>query len=386
VIRVTYTCIRHHIKPWPSGIRFDCKDNRIVTRATMTGLQKAVEHEQASTFENRKRSNTGFPFSKIVYVGDLLGGSSYPLRYARQLAHEHHAELVVVHSLDPIVYALPGAALRDGAANEELTAMEHDPQRHGANHDSFVQREQICAEILREARRHSASLLILGTAGRTAAGSMALATMARLLLADTPCSILTIPTPADSVALPRLLWQNVIAATDFSDAGIAALDVAQRIARRGLAVLHSTSCGKEQQCSLCMTRLQLLAPFNESHTLPVEHLVVSGVVTTAIASLAQRVHPDLLVLGAPSLGVDSNHLDDSTVYRAIVESHCPVLLVPTGTGRDDGTIDKAIYEWLEKVRCIDGQPPLEASIRTETLVRGNLTPVTPVTDGKPVAN
>jgi nucleotide-binding universal stress UspA family protein len=352
----------------------------------MTGLQKAVEHEQASTFENRKRSNTGFPFSKIVYVGDLLGGSSYPLRYARQLAHEHHAELVVVHSLDPIVYALPGAALRDGAANEELTAMEHDPQRHGANHDSFVQREQICAEILREARRHSASLLILGTAGRTAAGSMALATMARLLLADTPCSILTIPTPADSVALPRLLWQNVIAATDFSDAGIAALDVAQRIARRGLAVLHSTSCGKEQQCSLCMTRLQLLAPFNESHTLPVEHLVVSGVVTTAIASLAQRVHPDLLVLGAPSLGVDSNHLDDSTVYRAIVESHCPVLLVPTGTGRDDGTIDKAIYEWLEKVRCIDGQPPLEASIRTETLVRGNLTPVTPVTDGKPVAN
>jgi hypothetical protein len=69
-----------------------------------------------------------------------------------------------------------------------------------------------------------------------------------------------------------------------------------------------------------------------------------------------------------------------------VESHCPVLLVPTGTGRDDGTIDKAIYEWVEKVRCIDGQPPLEASIGTEPVVSGNLTPVTPVTDGKSVAN
>jgi nucleotide-binding universal stress UspA family protein len=264
---------------------------------------------------------------------------------------------------------LPGAELRDGAAKAELTAMEHDPQRHGANHDSLVQREQICAEILGEARRHSASLLILSTAGRTAAGSMALATMARLLLADTPCSILTIPTPVESAALPRWMWQNVIAATDFSDAGIAALDVAQRIAGRGLVVLHSTQCGKEQQCSLCMARLRLLAPFNESHTLAVEHLVASGIVTAAIASVAQRVHPDLLVLGAPPVAIDGGHLDDSTVYRAIIESHCPVLLVPPGTGRGDGTIDKAVYAWLEKVRCIDGQPPVQTSDRVEAIAR-----------------
>jgi hypothetical protein len=153
------------------------------------------------------------------------------------------------------------------------------------------------------------------------------------LLADTPCSILTIPTPAESAALPRWMWQNVIAATDFSDAGVAALDVAQRIAGRGLVVLHSTQCGKEQECSHCMTRLRLLVPFNESHTLPVEHLVTSGVLTAAIAAVAQRVHPDLLVLGAPPVAVDSGHLDDSTVYRAIVESHCPNVVTERSTKR-----------------------------------------------------
>jgi len=105
----------------------------------------------------------------------------------------------------------------------------------------------------------------------------------------------------------------------------------------------------------------MLAPFNESHTLPVEHLVASGAVTTAIASVARRVHPDLLVLGAPRVAIDSGHLDNSTVYRAIIESHCPVLLVPPGTGRGHGTIDKAVYAWLENVRCIDGQPPLQTS-------------------------
>src|SRR5580698_6786547 len=164
----------------------------------MTLLQKAAQQGQAGIFEDQERSQTGFPFKKIVYVGDLSGEPSYGLRYTQQLAHERHAELVLVHSLDPIVYALPRAELRDEAAKAELTAMEHDPKRHGANHDSMVQREQICAEILREVRHHSASLLILGSAGQTDAGSIALATMARLLLANTPCPILTIPTPAKS--------------------------------------------------------------------------------------------------------------------------------------------------------------------------------------------
>jgi hypothetical protein len=45
----------------------------------MTGLQTAVEHRQASTFEDQKLSHSGFPFDKIVYVGDLAGGASYGL-------------------------------------------------------------------------------------------------------------------------------------------------------------------------------------------------------------------------------------------------------------------------------------------------------------------
>lgn len=326
----------------------------------MTGLQISAEHTQATTSINGNQSHTGFPFKKIIYVGDVSGAASYGLRYAQKLAHERQAELVVVHSLDPVVYALPGADLGDAAANAELTAMDDDPRRHAANHGSFVQREQVCAEILQEARRHSASLLILGTVGRTAAGSVALATVARLLMADTPCSILTVPSPAEPTPLPRYLWEKVVAATDFSSAGIAALDLAQRIARRELVALHSTQCGKERECCHCMARLRLLAPFNQSHTLPVEHLVASGEVTAAIASLAEKMHPDLLVLGAPAIGIDSGHLDDSTVYHAIAESRCPVLLVPAGAVGCGETIDKATYTWMEKVRCVDGQPQLES--------------------------
>ena len=322
----------------------------------MTGLQTSAERTQASP-PNATQWHTGFPFQRIVYVGDVSGADSFGLRYAQKLAHEYQAELVVVHSLDPVVYALPGTALGNPAAEAELTAMDRDPHRHGANHDSYVQREQVCAEILAEARRYSASLIILGSLGRTTAASVALATVARLLMADTPCAILTVPTPAEPTALPRYLWEKVVAATDFSPAGIAALDLAQRITRRTLVALHCTQCGKERQCQHCMTRLRLLAPFNESHTLPVEHLVASGEVTAAIASLTEKMHPDLLVLGAPDVGIESGNLNDSTVYHAIAESRCPVLLVPAGADGCGQTIDKSTYAWMEKVRCVDGQLP-----------------------------
>jgi nucleotide-binding universal stress UspA family protein len=322
----------------------------------MTELQRFAEHESASASATAQRPETDSPFSKVLYVGDLTGDGSYGLRYAQKLAHEYASELVVVHSLDPIVYALPRAHLQDDAANYELAAMEDDPRRHGANHDSFVQREQICGEILAEVRRHSASLLILGTAGRTAAGRTALATMARLLLADTPCSILTVPTPADSAAMPRWLWEKVLAATDFSPAGIAALDLAQRITRRELVVLHSTQCGLEQECRHCIARLRILAPFNESHTLPVEHVVSAGEVTVAVASVAETMNPGLVVLGAPKVGIDSSRLNDSTVYRVVAGSSCPVLLVPLGAPGCGATIDQSTYAWMEKVRCLDGQP------------------------------
>jgi len=53
----------------------------------MTGLQKAAENEQASTFEDQKQSQNGFPFKKIVYVSDLSGEPSYGLRSIRSFTH-----------------------------------------------------------------------------------------------------------------------------------------------------------------------------------------------------------------------------------------------------------------------------------------------------------
>jgi hypothetical protein len=51
-------------------------------------------------------------------------------------------------------------------------------------------------------------------------------------------------------------------------------------------------------------------------------------------------------------------LKQSTIYQAIVDSRCPVLLVPAGAVISGRTIDKATYAWMEKVSCVNDQLPL----------------------------
>ena len=101
-------------------------------------------------------------------------------------------------------------------------------------------------------------------------------------------------------------------------------------------------------------------------------------------SVARRVRPDLLVLGAPPVAIDNGHLDNSTVYHAIIESKCPVLLVPPGVGRGEGTIDKAVYAWLKKVRCIDDQSPLQTSNSWRRMQAASQMLVMTVTDEIPL--
>jgi nucleotide-binding universal stress UspA family protein len=77
-----------------------------------------------------------------------------------------------------------------------------------------------------------------------------------------------------------------------------------------------------------MERLRFLAPFNESHTVPVEHIVASGSAGKVIAEYAEKFGADLVVLGSPE-----NELaeEDFAVLQVISKVKCPVLCLPLVT-------------------------------------------------------
>lgn len=263
---------------------------------------------------------------------DFSEGASAALECGQELARVQHARLLLIHVIDPVGYAFPEGApadlTRDAVAREELARIEAEVRQHGVPVHSRVETGIVCERILLSLRDHKAALLVLGTKAVSEAGRAALGRVTRQLLTQSPCPILTVA-PGD-VAKPRKFghWHNVLAATDFSLASLSALHYAQRIAGRHLIVMHTARCGRHEECPNCLERLRFLAPFNESHTIPVDHVVTGGDPAEEIVKAAKHLRPDLIVLGAPSPEHQEHDLEHSTVARVVTEVRCPVLIVP----------------------------------------------------------
>jgi nucleotide-binding universal stress UspA family protein len=280
-------------------------------------------------------------FKTIAVATDLGDPSSAALRYAQTLARMYRSTLVVVHVIDPLAYAFPDGAPSFLAANQaavaELRKIEDECVVLGIPVRSVVESGVVCDQILEALKEHHADLLVLGTRARTAAGRAALGKVARQLLARSRCPILTV-SPDAGINLPwACCWGRVLAATDFSPVSVRATRCAHQLALRQLIVLHAPPCVREQGCAHCQEKLRFLAPFNESHTVPVEHIVAAGDAGERIVEYARKFAVDLVVLGSPEGELTEQDLYTSTVLQVVARIGCPVLCLKPPTLADSKT-------------------------------------------------
>jgi nucleotide-binding universal stress UspA family protein len=271
-------------------------------------------------------------FKTIAVAIDLTESASPALRYAQTMARMYDSTLVLVHVIDPLAYAFPNGApsllSANTAAAAELKKIEEETSALGIPVHSVIESGIVCERILQVMSEHHADLLLLGTRAKTEAGRVALGTVARQLLARSRCPIMTI-SPDALNSLPWAgCWRRVLAATDFSPASVRALHCAHQLALRQLVLLHVRQGEPGTEDSRCRERLRFLAPFNESHTVPVEHIVDSGSAGKLIAEYAERFGADLVVLGSPENELAEENFATSTVLQVISKVKCPVLCLP----------------------------------------------------------
>jgi nucleotide-binding universal stress UspA family protein len=275
---------------------------------------------------------TKLKFKTIAVATDLTDSASLALRYAQAMARMYQSTLVVVHVIDPLAYAFPTGTpaflAANAAAAAELKKIEEETSELGIPVHSVVESGMVCDRILETLRDHHADLLVLGTRAKTEAGRVALGTVARQLLAKSHCPILTVA-PDAIESLPWAgCWRRVLAATDFSPASIRALHCAHQAALRQLILVHVSEDPATKNSSQFLEKLRFLAPFNESHTVPVEHIVVMGVPGPLIAEYAQKFGTDLVVLGSPENELTEQDFATSTVLQVVSRVKCPVLCLP----------------------------------------------------------
>jgi nucleotide-binding universal stress UspA family protein len=271
---------------------------------------------------------------------DLSGAASTAVRYAQAIARLYESTLVIVHAIDPVGYAFPDGApefaAADHAAREELRKIEEETRKQGIPVHSVMETGVIYERILQATIDHKADLLVLGTRAKTGIGRAALGTIARQLLARATCPILTVPPDAEVYMPWAGRWRYVLVATDFSDASLLALGCAHRIAHAQLVTLHVPTGSDEQEREDSLERLRFLAPFNESHTVPVEHIIAQGDAAALIPENAWKFGADLVVLGSPENELAEEDFQSSTVLQVISSVTCPVLCVPSARRAEYG--------------------------------------------------
>lgn len=290
-------------------------------------------------------AETHFPLATILVITDITHSASCALRYAQRITEMHGSKLVVVHAIDPVGYAfpegIPGSAMNDQGALHLIEHIEKEIQEQGIQIHSIVETGVIYERILQTARDHDADLIVLDTRAIARIGRTALGTVARRLLATAPCPILSVPPSATSNFESTGRWRHVLVATDFSPASLRALHHAQSIAGRQLVVIHAADDVTNDR-EHYLEVLRYLAPMNESHTVPVEHVVISGEPGEVIAEQAGLFAVDLVVLGSPLNELKDEDVHTSTVVQVISNVRCPVLCVPS-------VLNSTVREVVEEV-------------------------------------
>jgi nucleotide-binding universal stress UspA family protein len=285
----------------------------------------------------------------IVVTVDLEGEPEAALDYARKLATNYGARIVLAHALDPMEYAsvdrLPAkvAAHLTAKARAALDKLSNDLLTLGIHSHSDVRQGAISGALVAIARQHDAGLIVIGTKGKDGAGPVVVGAVAEQLARQSPCPVLAVaadwnagpnrPSPGG----PVLLTMERNEASTFAAAAAYSLAVTFD---RPLLVLHVRTAA-EAAAGVNPSRkpqdFGMNLPPRGHHALnggsgwllgeaPVHCLVKDGDPAEAVAEAIAENHPCILVAGVKR--VSSTPGPHGTAFSLLSASRVPVLCVP----------------------------------------------------------
>jgi nucleotide-binding universal stress UspA family protein len=292
---------------------------------------------------------------RILCPIDFSEFSAGAAAHAGALARHYGARLTFLHvawvQVPPSSFgAAPGPLLLDEAA---LQALEDDVRAFARPRvDPSVTTEvrvvqgATATEILEVADEMAASLIVLGTHGRSGFERLMLGSTAEKVLRKAKCPVLTVPRAVGAAGSPHVLFESIVCATDFSEGARAALPWALSLARESkarLALLHVLDWpdlpgeGEPFAATLAETRdhwleqlrprLHAAVPAEDRARSAVDDVLAIGTPYKEILRVAAERQADLIVLGVQGRGAVDLRLFGSTTAEVLRRAACPVLTV-----------------------------------------------------------
>jgi nucleotide-binding universal stress UspA family protein len=274
----------------------------------------------------------------IVVATDLDGRSEAALEYARKLATQYGARIVLAHGLDPLDYAtvdsVPGRILKGlpEQARAVLDQMTAELVREGIHSHSEIRQGAVAQMLVDVARQYDADLIVVGTEGKHGAGPVVVGTVAEQLVRLAPCAVLAVAADWNAGPFRPTPGGPVLLAMEQNEATAAAVATAQSLAetfQRTLLVLHARGPAEASAfLNPCATTLKEFG-IQASNRFPVRCIVRDGKPADAIAEAIAQYHPGMLVVGVKR----ASHTPGphGTAFSLLAGSRVPVLCVPPDT-------------------------------------------------------
>jgi nucleotide-binding universal stress UspA family protein len=181
-------------------------------------------------------------------------------------------------------------------------------------------------EIVREARRTAADIVVMGRHSKGASNPSLLGSVAERVLRKAPCPVMVVRSfPRHPGEGPR----RVLCGLDLGETSSSTLKCAVVITnalRADLRVLHVVADGETQRARLAVAATLAIEPTTTGLHIPTS--VAVGVPYEEILAVAHEKEADLIVVGTHGGGVVDRQFLGSTTLHLLRQAECPVLVVP----------------------------------------------------------
>jgi nucleotide-binding universal stress UspA family protein len=164
----------------------------------MTATPESIYADFAREFIRRhEHPGTLRRVDRIVAATDFSLGSLAALEYAEELAHRFEAEVILVHA-EEVLGVVPGSDMAARAridAERELARTATGLRARGLRVRTILRPGLPAEEILHVARAEHASLIVMGTHGRSGLAHMVMGSVAERVVRAAPCPVLTVCRP-----------------------------------------------------------------------------------------------------------------------------------------------------------------------------------------------
>src|SRR5579863_4257382 len=271
----------------------------------------------------------------IVVATGLDGHAEAALEYARKLALNYGARIVLAHGLDPMDYAavdgLPGSVESHltAEARKVLDKLAGDLLREGIHSHSEVRQGAVAQMLVDVARQHEAGLIVIGTKGKEGAGPVVVGAIAEQLVRLAPCPVLAVAADYNAGAFRPMPGGPVMLAMERNEATAEATATACSLAETFHRTLIAVHARKPEEAVAFLNPLATTVKefgIESAGRFPVRCIVKDGKPGDAIVEAIGQFQPSVLVIGVKRTSETPG--PHGTAFTLLARSRVPVLCVP----------------------------------------------------------